>query len=170
LPRRRLLPGRLQSSSVLPTQSEGRQTAAESLHANQSGRDVLEHHLRCNPTQLIEDKVICYVQRFVLQIPQAGLHFAAWLRCKADFSVVMRFGYETGVRPVPLSFYCMQAKLKPAFVFGFAAWSAAQIREGLTKFASVLNENRRKYWATKQSYLYISPCGYVANGGSNPAE
>jgi hypothetical protein len=115
----------------LPTQSDGRQTAAESLHTNQSGRDVLEHHLRCNPTQLIEDKVICYVQRFVLQIPQAGLHFAAWLRCKADFPIVMRFGYETGVRPVPLSFYCMQAKLKPAFVFGFAAWSAATNSRGL---------------------------------------
>jgi hypothetical protein len=70
---------------------------------------------------LIEDKVICYVQRFVLQIPEAGLHFVAWLRCKADFPVVMRFGHETGVRPVPLSFYCIQARLKPAFVFGFAA-------------------------------------------------
>jgi hypothetical protein len=52
-------------------------TAAESLHTNQSGRDVPEHHLRSNPTQLIEDKVICYVQRFVLQIPEAGLHFVA---------------------------------------------------------------------------------------------
>jgi hypothetical protein len=32
----------------------------------------------------------------------------------------------------------ISAKLKPAFVFGFAAWSRAQIREGLTKLASAL--------------------------------
>jgi len=87
---------------------------------------------------LIEDKVICYVQRFVLQIPEAGLHSVAWLRCKADFPVVMRFGHETGVRPVPLSFYCIQARLKPAFVFGFAAWTPAQIRESLVKLASAI--------------------------------
>jgi hypothetical protein len=32
----------------------------------------------------------------------------------------------------------MQAKLKPAFLFGFAAWTRAQIRESLLKLASSL--------------------------------
>ena len=32
----------------------------------------------------------------------------------------------------------MKAELDPALTFGFAAWSRAQIREGLIKFASAL--------------------------------
>jgi hypothetical protein len=32
----------------------------------------------------------------------------------------------------------MKAELDPALTFGFAAWSRAQIREGLVKFASAL--------------------------------
>ena len=109
-------------------------------------------------------------EHFILQTSEAGLHFVAWLRRKADLPVIMRFGLETGIRPVPLSFYCIEAELKPAFVFGFAAWSAAQIRYGLIKLASALNEKRKLYAAAKKSYVYLSPCGYVENWGSNPAK
>jgi GntR family transcriptional regulator/MocR family aminotransferase len=76
--------------------------------------------------------------RFILQDSEAGLHFVAWLRRAADVPVIVRVGGEIGVKPVALSRYCISAKLKPAFVFGFAAWSRAQIREGLTKLASAL--------------------------------
>lgn len=76
--------------------------------------------------------------RFSLQDSEAGLHFVASLRREADFQAIVRVGGEIGVKPVPLSRYCISAKLKPAFVFGFAAWSRAQIREGLTKLASAL--------------------------------
>jgi GntR family transcriptional regulator / MocR family aminotransferase len=76
--------------------------------------------------------------RFVLQIPEAGLHFVAWLRHEADFPRVARVRAEIGVKPPPLSFFCVQAKLKPAFVFGFAAWTPAQIRESLLKLALAL--------------------------------
>jgi hypothetical protein len=44
------------------TQSDGRQAAPESLQTNQSARDVLKDYLWCNAAQLIEDKVIAYVQ------------------------------------------------------------------------------------------------------------
>ncbi len=74
--------------------------------------------------------------RFILQIPEAGLNFVAWLRCDADFARVARVRAEIGIKPSPLSFYCIQAKLKPAFVFGFAAWTPAQIRESLIRLAS----------------------------------
>jgi hypothetical protein len=37
----------------------------------------------------------------------------------------------------------MRAKLKPAFVFGFAAWTPAQIRESLVKLASALGHSGR---------------------------
>ena len=76
--------------------------------------------------------------RFILQIPEAGLNFVAWLRCEADFARVARVRAEIGIKPSPLSFYCIQAKLKPAFVFGFAAWTPAQIRESLLRLASAL--------------------------------
>ena len=76
--------------------------------------------------------------RFILQIPEAGLNFVAWLRCETDFGRVARVYAKIGIKPSPLSFYCVEAKLKPAFVFGFAAWTPAQIRESLLRLASAL--------------------------------
>jgi GntR family transcriptional regulator/MocR family aminotransferase len=76
--------------------------------------------------------------RFILQIPEAGLHLVAWLRREADFAKVARVRAEIGIKPVALSFFCIAAKLKPAFVFGFAAWTPAQIRESLLRLASAL--------------------------------
>ncbi|MGE5208260.1 MAG: PLP-dependent aminotransferase family protein [Alphaproteobacteria bacterium] len=76
--------------------------------------------------------------RFVLEIPEAGLNFVAWLRCEADFARVTRVCAGVGIKPSPLSFYCVETKLKPAFVFGFAAWTRAQIRESLLRLASAL--------------------------------
>jgi GntR family transcriptional regulator/MocR family aminotransferase len=76
--------------------------------------------------------------RFMLQIPEAGLNFVAWLRCKEDFAKVARVSPEIGIKPSPLSFYCIRANLKPAFVFGFAAWTPAQIRESLLRLASAM--------------------------------
>jgi len=57
--------------------------------------------------------------------------------------MIKRITSEIGVRPSPLSFFCIQATLKPAFVFGFAAWTPTQIRESLIKLASALS-NRGK--------------------------
>lgn len=76
--------------------------------------------------------------RFILQVPEAGLHFVAWLRRKTDLGRMARAGAAIGITPLPLSFFCIKAKLEPAFVFGFAAWTRAQIREGLGKFAAAI--------------------------------
>ena len=76
--------------------------------------------------------------RFTLQVPDAGLNIVAWLKREQDFPVVRRINLEIGVRPVPLPLICIQAKLNPAFIFGFAAWTPAQIRESLVKLASAL--------------------------------
>ena len=76
---------------------------------------------------------------FILQVPEAGLNIVAWLKRESDFDVIRRITRDIGVRPSPLSFFCNEAKLKPAFVFGFAAWTPAQIRESLGKLASALN-------------------------------
>ncbi len=79
---------------------------------------------------------------FNLQIPEAGLHFVAWLRRKEDLPRILRIREEIGIRPISLSYYCIKAELDPALIFGFAAWSRAQIREGLVKLASALKEKR----------------------------
>src|SRR6267142_2924245 len=78
-------------------------------------------------------------EHFVLQIPEAGLHFVALLRRKADLPLITRVCEEIGIRPTPLSSCFIKAELDPALTFGFAAWTRAQIREGLGKFASALN-------------------------------
>ncbi len=75
---------------------------------------------------------------FILEIPEAGLHLVAWLRREADFARVARVRAEIGIKPSALSFFCIEAKLRPAFVFGFAAWTPTQIRESLVKLASAL--------------------------------
>jgi GntR family transcriptional regulator/MocR family aminotransferase len=78
-------------------------------------------------------------EHFILQIPEAGLHFVAWLRRKGDLPIITRVCTEIGMRPSPLSSCFMKEQVNPALTFGFAAWSRAQIREGLAKFASALN-------------------------------
>jgi GntR family transcriptional regulator/MocR family aminotransferase len=81
--------------------------------------------------------------RFTLQVPEAGLNIVAWLKREEDFPMIKRITFDIGVRPSALSFFCIQAKLKPALVFGFAAWTPTQIRESLVKLASALR-NRGK--------------------------
>jgi GntR family transcriptional regulator/MocR family aminotransferase len=76
--------------------------------------------------------------RFTLQVPEGGLNVVAWLKREEDFPMISRVILEIEVKPSPLSFYCIQAKPKPAFVFGFAAWTRAQIRESLLRLASAL--------------------------------
>ena len=75
---------------------------------------------------------------FRLQIPEAGLHFVAWLRRKGDLPLVIEACKEIGIRPSPLSSCFINAEEKPALTFGFAAWSKAQVREGLAKLESAL--------------------------------
>ena len=47
---------------------------------------------------------------------------------------------EIGIRPSPLSSCFIRAEVNPALTFGFAAWSKAQIREGLLKLAAALEQ------------------------------
>jgi GntR family transcriptional regulator/MocR family aminotransferase len=78
--------------------------------------------------------------RFTLDVPEAGLNIVAWLKREENFQKIRRVTIDVGVRPSGLSFFCIQAKLKPAFVFGFAAWTPTQIRESLVKLAASLEK------------------------------
>src|SRR5438105_6778012 len=76
--------------------------------------------------------------RFTLQVPEAGFNIIAWLKREEDFPIIERVALDVGVKPSPLSSYCIRATPKPAFIFGFAGWTPAQIRESLIKLASSL--------------------------------
>ena len=80
--------------------------------------------------------------RFVLQVPEGGLNMIAWLKHEEDLPAITRATLEIGVKPSPLSFYCIRAEPKPAFVFGFAGWTPTQIRESLVKLALSLQKAR----------------------------
>ncbi len=81
--------------------------------------------------------------RFTLQVPEAGLNVVAWLKREEDFPMIRRVILDIGVKLSVLSFFCIEAKLKPAFVFGFAAWTSTQIRESIVKLASALRDSGR---------------------------
>jgi GntR family transcriptional regulator / MocR family aminotransferase len=76
--------------------------------------------------------------RFTLQVPEGGLNMVAWLKREEDFPAMSRVTQASGVKPTPLLFYCIRARPRPAFVFGFAGWTPAQIQESLLKLASSL--------------------------------
>jgi GntR family transcriptional regulator/MocR family aminotransferase len=88
---------------------------------------------------------------FDLEITPAGLHFIAWLRRDEDLPLFMRAREQTGVWPRPLSFFCIKAQLHPAFVFGFAAWSQAQIERGLAQIASTVNQLKHRHTGNASS-------------------
>ena len=93
---------------------------------------------------------------FDLEVTPAGLHFVAWLRRTEDLPLFMRAREQTGVWPRPLSFFCIKAQLDPAFVFGFAAWSQAQIEQGLAKLALAVKQLKQR-GAGNGSSFQISP-------------
>jgi GntR family transcriptional regulator / MocR family aminotransferase len=97
-----------------------------------------------------------------LEITPAGLHFVAWLRQKEDLPLFMRAREQTGVWPRPLSFFCVNARLKPAFVFGFAAWSQAQIEQGLAKLASAVRQLKQR-GAGNGSSIQTHPSSHAAS-------
>ena len=79
-----------------------------------------------------------------LEVTPAGLHFVAWLRRPDDYPLFLEAREQTGVSPARMPVFSIAAELPPAFVFGFASWTPAQIRESLTKFASAFERLRRK--------------------------
>lgn len=80
--------------------------------------------------------------RLTLEIADAGLHALAWFRSEEDLAILQRAAPTLGVKISPLSFFCIDAKLPPALLLGFAAWSPAQIREGMVRLARELAAGR----------------------------
>src|SRR5436189_3150021 len=51
---------------------------------------------------------------FILEIPEAGLHFVAWVRQKQHMQVITRVCTDIGIRPSPLSCCFMNVAPQPA--------------------------------------------------------
>jgi GntR family transcriptional regulator/MocR family aminotransferase len=81
---------------------------------------------------------------FDLEVTPAGLHFIAWLRRIEDLPLFIRAREQIDGWPRPLSFFSIKAQLDPAFVFGFAAWSKAQIEQGLAKLALAVKQMKQR--------------------------
>ena len=79
-----------------------------------------------------------------LEVTPAGLHFVAWLRHAEDVPWFDRAREMTRAVPARLNRFCLAADLPPGLVFGFAGWSRAQIKEGLTKLAAAFEEIKAK--------------------------
>jgi len=73
--------------------------------------------------------------RFRLQVPEAGLHLIAWWHGKKDWPSVLQAIQGCRAKPASLSVFCIKAQLEPGLVFGFAAWTRAQIRQALQECA-----------------------------------
>src|SRR5262249_40176362 len=54
---------------------------------------------------------------FTLEIPEAGLHFVAWLRQKDHLPFITRVCTQVGIRPSPLSSCYMKAEPQSALTF-----------------------------------------------------
>jgi len=104
-------------------------------------------------------------EHFSLQIPEAGLHFVATMHEPEDFPLFLRARTETGIMPTKLSYYCIEAEAGPAFLFGFAAWSGAQIREALARLALAFERLKRQDAAPVVT-ARESDNHYAAAGGS----
>jgi GntR family transcriptional regulator / MocR family aminotransferase len=110
--------------------------------------------------ELYAQRRVCFIEQFQkwlgdyfdLEITPAGLHFIGWLRRREDLPLVMRACERTCVRNRPLSFFCIKAQLDPAFVFGFAAWSQAQIEQGLAKLASAVKQLKQRGAGNSSSF------------------
>src|SRR5438132_12324151 len=76
---------------------------------------------------------------FILEIPEAGLHFVAWVREKQHMPVMTRVCTDIATRQSPLSSCYRKVHPHAALTFGFAGWAGSKTRAALGKFAVALN-------------------------------
>ena len=103
---------------------------------------------------------------FILEIPEAGLHFVAWVRTDGKHNAgrsraaVCRWRRYQAVAVV-IVFYESRAEAR-THIFGFAAWSRAQIREGLLassprRLISKLNLSAGNFLGGRETFCSLLP-------------
>ena len=74
----------------------------------------------------------------------AGLHLMGWLPEGSDDRVAARAAEAHGVDAQPLSSFCLARPRRGGLILGYAAYDAAEIREGVKRLAAALRGSRRK--------------------------
>jgi len=78
--------------------------------------------------------------RFRISGEHAGFHLIQWLTPGQDQHQLIGAAKQAGILLHPLSHYCHQHQLGPAFVLGFAALTRAQAKTASRKLAELLQE------------------------------
>ena len=98
---------------ILPARHDIRNRRRFLLFAYHFLATLGSRHVRSTSARLYAERREFFIEefnkllddRFVLQIPEAGLHFVAWLRRESDFARIARARAEIGIRPSALSFF-----------------------------------------------------------------
>jgi GntR family transcriptional regulator/MocR family aminotransferase len=69
---------------------------------------------------------------------EAGMHLLAWLPAGSDDRAISRAAVRGGVEVLPLSHFCLEARLDPALILGFPCVPPEAIGPGVAALARVL--------------------------------
>ncbi len=72
----------------------------------------------------------------------SGMHLVGWLREGLDAREIAARAAARGLNLAPLADYCIEAQLPPALIFGYTGFDEEQLKEGVRKLKSILNESR----------------------------
>jgi GntR family transcriptional regulator/MocR family aminotransferase len=76
-------------------------------------------------------------------VHESGMHLVAWLDSDADDAAVSRAALDAKVEVPPLSLYCLERRLPPALLMGYAAVPAAQSGRAARLLRGVLERRAR---------------------------
>jgi GntR family transcriptional regulator/MocR family aminotransferase len=74
-----------------------------------------------------------------LQPAESGLHAIGWLRADLNDETVSELALARGIEAPALSRFCVDRRLPPALVIGFAANDERTIRSAVKRLAQVIN-------------------------------
>ena len=86
----------------------------------------------------LQEAVASYLPELQIGTRATGLETLAWLPQGSDDRKVCEKLAEQGIRVQALKNFCLQQKLPPALVMGFAAITEKQIRQGIKTIARCL--------------------------------
>jgi len=78
-----------------------------------------------------------------MQRQNSGMCQVGWLPAQDDDSVASRLAAQAGIEAPPMSAYCLEAKIPPALLFGYAAIPPREIRTAVRRLRVALNQRRR---------------------------
>ena len=80
----------------------------------------------------------------ILNISKAnsGMHLIGWLAPGLNELEVAEKAFESGLNITPLSVYCIETKLPPGIILGYTGFNEKEIKQGVRKLKTVLEETQ----------------------------